>query len=264
VSTEAVGAVLIAICLPLVMAGLAKLFPARPATTVSTLPLEDLRAHYASWETGLGLSGLAACAPVGYARWLGLRALSAAHARLTPPAEVVWFAQPLYWIVPSGLLAFSLAFYLSDWAGRRFLRERYPEYLDYLQLKTKMDMGRVSSLLKNGALVASAVSIFLGLAWSLRLESDGLVFHRYFSLRDERFAVSDIQSIRTAPALIAPSGGLVVRREYVLQFADGRRWTTNDLLADPSEMEKRKLVALLALRSGVPVQEVAVFHYEEL
>ncbi len=261
--SSAAGAAAAAVAVLLVMAALARLFPARPAPDF-TSSLEQLQARYRRWELGLGFAAIAVCVPTGFGLWFALRGMTAAHAALAAPAEIAWVAGPAYWGVPAIMLAITLMMPFSDWAARRLLRERYAEYLAYLQLKTKMDISRVARLLVGGITAGCAVFIFLGLVWSVRVDPSGLAVHRYFSLSTERHSFNEVQAIRTAPRLIAPNGNLVLRREYVVEFAGGRSWSTNNVLAEPSVVEKRRLIELLCARSGVPVQEAEVLRKEEL
>ncbi len=257
------GAIAAAVAVPIVMKGFARLFPAKdiPETVRS---VEELQARYRKWELGLGFGPLLAAVPLGFLLWAALRALAAAHAALLPDAEVRWVTGAYYWAIPAMFLALVLAGNLSNVAARALLGERYPEYLAYQKLKHEMDLVRVGRLLTTGIGVACAIFVFMGLDWSVRLERDALVLNGYLSVGDERHPLSDIRGIRTAPALVAPNGNRVLRREYVVRFADGRSWTTNNVLSESSESEKRRLATLLAERSGVRIEEVPVLQRDDL
>ncbi|HSM92951.1 MAG TPA: hypothetical protein VLT47_08670 [Anaeromyxobacteraceae bacterium] len=259
----AAGAIAAAVAVPIVMKGLSRLFPPKdvPETVRS---LEELEARYRRWELGLGFGPLLAAVPLGFALWAALRALAAAHARLLPDAEVRWETGAYYWAIPAIFLALVLAGNLSTFAARLLLRDRYPEYLAYQQFKHGMDLLRVGRWLTTGVALACAVFVFMGLDWSVRLEQDALVVNGYLSVGDERHPLAGIRAIRTAPVLVAPNGNLVSRREWVVRFADDRTWTTNNSLAEASEAEKRRLVTLLAERSGVRIEEARVLRREEL
>ncbi|HET9553447.1 MAG TPA: hypothetical protein VFP50_10810 [Anaeromyxobacteraceae bacterium] len=257
------GAVAAAVLVPVVMRGLARLFPDRaPETTVASL--EELRARYQRWELGLGFGVLAACAPVGYLLWLALRGVAAVHAALLPPAELRWLTAPYYWAVPAVLLAIALTIPLSGVLERRLLGARHGEYLAYQRLRTGMDVARVGRLMGGLFGLLCAVVIFLGLDWGVELRPDGLVVNSYLGVGEARYAYGEIVALRTAPALIAPNGNLVHRREYVVELTGGRRWSTNDVLSETSDDEKRDLVERLAARSGARLEEVEVLRNEEL
>jgi hypothetical protein len=148
--------------------------------------------------------------------------------------------------------------------ARMLLGERYPEYLAYTQLKSGMDVQKVARIVGTVVSLAAAAFVFLGLDWCVRVDRDGLTLNRFLSVGEEQHAWTNVREIRTAPALVAPNGNRVARREYVLRFADGRSWSTNQDLADASPAEKRRLVTLVAERSGVRIDEVALLRNEEL
>jgi hypothetical protein len=127
-----------------------------------------------------------------------------------------------------------------------------------------MDVQRVARIVGTVVSLAAAVFVFLGLDWCVRVDRDGLTLNRFLSVGAERHAWTNVREIRTAPALVAPNGSRVARREYVLRFADGRSWSTNQDLAHASPAEKRRLVSILAERSGVPISEVGLLRDEEL
>lgn len=252
-----------AVAVPVVLRSLARPRPARAASEPEQR-LEALSARYASWELRLGLLAFLLAIPSAWLLWLGLRGLSALHAAALPAAEVAWVAHPDYWATPAILLALMLMLPLSSLAEVLALRERRDEYLAYQRLKYRMNLARVGHVLGAVMAVLAGALIFLGLDWSVRLGSDGLVVNRYFAVGEERHAFSDVRSIRTAPALVAPNGNQVARREWVVTFADGRTWSTNGLLSQPPEAEKRRLVERLSAIGGVPVTEVELFRMEDL
>lgn len=260
-----IGAIAAAVAVPITMAGLARLLPARPPPAeVTVLTLDELRARYRALEVGLGLGGLAGAVPLGLAAWLALREVSAWHARLLGPAEVLWVAEPYYWSIPAILLGIAGTLPVTELVARWRLGDRYGEYLAYIEAKTGIDQARLARWLVRGTTALCAAFVLLGLDWSVRADADGLALNRYFSVGVERHAWSEVSAIRTAPALIAPNGNRVRRREWILRFTDGRSWSTNNLLASPPEAEKRRLVELVAARSGAPVEEVEVLGNGEL
>jgi hypothetical protein len=56
----------------------------------------------------------------------------------------------------------------------------------------------------------------------------------------------------------------VSRREYVVIFNDGRRWSTTFIPSDPDPETKRKFIRMISDRSGKPIEEVALFAKDEL
>ncbi len=264
VNAGTVGAMAAAVGVPITMRALARLFPARPAPRETALTLDELRARYQGWELGLGFGALVGAIPFAFLFWLVLCALAAAHAKLLPPAELVWSAAPFLWSIPAMFLGLVVMFPVGGLLARRLLRDRYDEYLAYQQLKSGMDAAKVARILGTVVSLAAAVFVFLGLDWSVRADREALTLNTFLSIGDVRHPWADVRAIRTAPSFIAPNGNRVSRREYVVRFADGRSWSTDGELSDASPAEKQRLAALVAERSGVAIEEVRVLRSDEL
>jgi hypothetical protein len=56
----------------------------------------------------------------------------------------------------------------------------------------------------------------------------------------------------------------VSRREYVVIFNDGRRWSTTFIPSDPDPDAKSNFMRMISDRSGKPIEEVALFAKDEL
>jgi hypothetical protein len=264
VDAGSAGAIAAAVGVPLAMRALAWAFPAKE-TPASALSPEELKARYQKWEVAFALGMLAAAVPAGLGIWLLLRGVARAHAALLlPAADVRWVAGPSYWAIPAIFLAIAAMLPLFTALSRALLRERYAEYLAYQRVKSKMDAQRVANVLVTAVSIGCAAFIFLGLDWSVRLEPDALVVNRYLGVGEERFPLADVRAIRTAPALLAPNGNRVPRREFVVRLGDGRSWSTNNLLSDTSPEEKARLAGLVSARSGAATEEVDVLTGDDL
>jgi hypothetical protein len=57
---------------------------------------------------------------------------------------------------------------------------------------------------------------------------------------------------------------LVSRREYLVIFSDGRRWSTTFIPSDPDPETKRNFIRMISDRSGKPIEEVTLFSKDEL
>lgn len=79
IDAGAAGAIAAAVTVPLAMRALARIFPARATAAEVQLSLEELQARYRRWELLLGLSMVPIAVPLGFAVWLGLRAVASAH-----------------------------------------------------------------------------------------------------------------------------------------------------------------------------------------
>jgi len=258
-----IGALAASIGVPIVVAIFARVFPARTISS-SGATLDDLRPQYEKWERRLGLLYLASCVPISLALWPCLRWLSSWHAALLPPADLTMTATPVYWLLVAMLLSMVCAAPVPTWAARRLLKDRYNEFERYEALKYRFDEAKVTGFLVSFVGVSSSIAIFLGLNWYVQITREEVIVKPLFSVHEQRHAVTEIESIRTAPKFVAPNGNVVLRREYTVAFVGGRALTTRWLPSDPDDEGKRRLITDLSAKSGVPIREVEIFRKGEL
>jgi hypothetical protein len=258
------GAIAAGIAIPAGLALLSRLFPAtRPAPTA--LPFDQLQTKYRKWTYVMAVVMLAVTAPLSLVFWTILNAVATWCAGLLPPAEVT-FAPivPVYW----GFPAFMLAIVCSGFAAMRFVQwrlgDRYDEFLAYWSASSKMDPVKANRVVLGACACLCGIIIALGLRPYVQLRDGTLAVQGYFSFAESRYPLAAIQSIRTSAHFIAPNGSTVSRREYILNFAGGGRWTTASIAFDPDEAAKRAFVETLARRSGVSIDEVDHFAKVEL
>ena len=252
------GALAASIAVPIALALLARLLPA--STTDSAGPtLEELRPKYKKWDEGLTVLFLVLCAPITLALARGLQWLSARHAELLPPAEIILTAMPAYWYLPALFLSLLCALQIVTWMSILLLKDRYKELERYATLKSGTNLAKATRLVVVAIALPSAVAIFLGLNWYVLVTEDELVVNRLLSVSEDRYPIKRIESIRTAPRLIAPNGNVVHRREYVVRFPNGGFWSTDWSPANLDDEAKRMIIGSLSRKSGVPIREVDVF-----
>ncbi len=253
-----IAATSVAVAIPLAMRLLAKLFPAKP-TAAAAPSFDALAAKYRRWDGILAVMILAVAAPASFVLYRLLVWIANWCAGLLPRADMVLAPiTPAYWFLPALMLGLLCGIVVALGIVRRLLGERNSEYEAYWARASKMDSVKANRVVMEVCAGLCAMLIFLGLRTYVLVSGDALIVNGYFSLGETRYHLADIRKIETAPRFIAPNGDTVARREYVVTFADGRRWTT-DIAADPDQATKRALVQLLSRRSGVPVEELAVF-----
>ena len=91
------------VCVSLVFALLAKVFPANVSAT-STLSLKELGQKYLNWNLVLGVSFMALTAAFAFVVWILLRDLAAFHTSILPAAEVTYTPESTYWVIPAVVL----------------------------------------------------------------------------------------------------------------------------------------------------------------
>ena len=252
------------IWLPIMFALLRRLFPARPVPS-SGLTLAELKARYRKWVSMLGVLMFVTGVLFSVGLWFAMGALASWSAHQLPSA-LVTFAPitPRYWAVPALLLGLVCGGMAAMWIVRRLLGGRYGEFLDYWCQSSGMNSVRANVFVFEVCAALCVVLISLGLRAHVQLTDDALVVNGIFSASEARYPLTEIQNIETSGLFVAPNGELVSRREYVVIFNDGRRWSTTFIPSDPDPETKGNFIRMISDRSGKPIEEVALFAKDEL
>lgn len=243
---------------------LSRCFPTTlPAPTA--MPFDQLKAQYARWLNVMALFMAAASLPLTAVFSLLFLAMATLCASLLPPADVtiaptMWWA----WITPAFLLALNVSGFLAIWFVQWRLGSRYNEFLDFWSRSSHMNPIKANKVVAAICFGIVMVLVFFGLGWHVQLRGDVLAVRGYFSPVERDYALADLRSIKTAPRFVAPDGHTVARREFVITFSGGRRWTTQYIPSDMDEVGKRSFVQMLSERSGVPIDEVALLQRGDL
>jgi len=258
------GAAVTLIWLPIMYSLLRKLFPAQAAPP-SGLPPEELKAKYRKWVNMLGVLMFLTGVLLSIGLWFAMSALAKWSAQQLPSA-VVTFAPitPRYWAVPALLLGLVCGGMAAMWIVRSVLGARYGEFLDYWCQSSGMNSVRANVFVFQVSAALCVGLVSLGLRAHVQLRDDALVVNGIFSTREVHYPLADVQSIETSGRFVAPNGILVSRREYVVLFSDGRRWSTMFIPSDPDADTKSQFIRMIADRSGKPIEEVALFAKGEL
>lgn len=157
--------------------------------------------------------------------------------------------------IPLGIAASGLS---VDWIGRRLFKDRYPDFVRYDNLMAGFDGKRAAKPIIMGVGLLSLVMVALALSWHVVFRKDVMMFHFWCGLGTSQKLYADVKEIRTAPQLRAPSGKLVNRREYVVEFADGTTWSTNFQPAELPPQKKKNLLEFVSKKSGKPIRELQI------
>jgi hypothetical protein len=145
-----------------------------------------------------------------------------------------------------------------DWIYRRLLKDRYPNYVRYDKLTSGYDSERAAKPIVLGMGFLSIAMVASALSWHVVFRENDVTFHSWCGLGTTTEFYSNVKEIRTAPQLRAPSGKLVDRREYVVEFDDGATWSTNFQPGDLSLQEKKSLLEFVATKSKKPIRELPI------
>jgi hypothetical protein len=249
----------------IIIAVLATAFPVKtPDVTSQAANLAALTLRYRRWDAAFGTCYFITCLLCTALIWTLFVAWSRWHSSLLVDADVKLTTGPAYYFIPAFFWSLLVGIAPVNWVGIRVLKTRYQEYEIYRSLKANSSVSRFNRFANFGYALACSTALFLGLNWYVLVRQDGLIVHRVFAVTEDRYNYAEVRSIRTAPALIAPNGHTVYRREFVATFSDGRKLSTNSLLMKLPEARKRTLMALISARSHIPVQEISVFQRGEL
>lgn len=252
------------IAIPIILRGFGKLFP------VKTLPpalesLDVLQARYGKWEWVMGMTMLLIVAPCIYVFWLLFRRIAVWwDAAVLPPADMMFSIAPLYWLLPAMCLAVPLSWPAVSRLTRHHMGARYEEFLAFQSLKYRCDSNRTTRFSLMVFLVFAVLLFCGGLGVNVLLAGDELLVGSFFLTGETHYPLSSVEKITTAAHLTAPNGDIVNRREYLVRFKGGRKWSTNSLPSDPDPDRSRQLIEAISKRSGVPVEELALFNYHDL
>jgi len=240
------------------------LFPAKAIMPAQTSFVE-LKTKYRKWTTCLGLLMLLVAAPLAFGFWYALQGLATWHAAQLPQADVTFAPiAPPYWALPAILLGAVCGGVAAIWAVRRLLGKRYNEFLAYWSLSGRADPIKSNIRVYQVCTIACLGLIVVGLHTHVQLVGDTLIVDGLVPGGEVRYALADIESIRTSAQFTAPNGNLVSRREYLVTFSGGRSFATSLIPSAADQNAKRQFIALLSERSGKPIQEVALFAKGEL
>jgi hypothetical protein len=257
-----ISATAVSIAVPLVFAALGRLYPAPPAPELDR-SLADLTREYWKWEA-LCLPIFFAVAPVaGWLWWQiflglagdpGFSAEGGVHA-LRP--------SPISWLIPAMFLGMLSAAPVLEGILRWLLKGRYREYVAYQNRRHGFDSEAIEKPFYLGVGGLSAIAACLIGNYYVLFTPNEIRINPLLGLRERVFAYEDVVAIHTAPALVAPNGDTVARREYAVHFSDSTLWNTNWDPSDATDEQVVSVVRAISERSGVPISELPVLGRDE-
>ena len=246
------GGIGAAIGVPLVFALLRRIIPARPRQHLSGLSSEELKARYRKWEVLSGIAYLPFAALLALPWFLGLRLVAD---RIRPASPGLIAPDPSFWALPAMFLGMVTAAAPLTSLLRLLLGRRYAEYEEYGRRKWGVEGTAAFLLIVSVVIVGCAVAVAFGLMTYTRFDTDGIVIQHCCSFRESRYAYAAVTAIKSVSHVRARNSNIVSKPHYVIEFADGRVWSTAMLrgLRDPRPSD-RTLIDLAAMRSGRALQ----------
>ena len=263
--TDVFTPLLISVAVPLVFWWLARRFPA-PELTQDGPSLAELAPRFRKWEFVLVLVYMALWAPVAAALAAPLHYLAEWKARaLQADAQTfVFYMEGAAWWLPAFFMALLLSGLLLTPLLKAVLKQSYPDYERYNALRYGFDQKRV--------LKGLAVVVCTGCALLTYAFFDAYVVASPQELRvntlfgpERRYAYPQVVEVVTAPALVAPNGNTVYRRVFLIRFADGSSYSTDNMPEQElGQRSRTELIEFILRQSGLAPTEKPVFQRGEL
>lgn len=263
--TDAITPLLISITIPLLFWWLARQYPA-PELTQDGPSLEELAPRFRKWEFALVVVYMALWAPVAAALATPLRWLAEWRARSmqVETQTFVFYMEDAAWWLPAFFMALLLSGLLLTPLLKAVLKQSYRDYERYNALRYGFDQRRV--------LKGLAVLVCTGCALLTYVFFDAYVVASPRELRvntlfgpERRYEYTQITEIVTAPALVAPNGNTVYRRIFLIRFADGSSYSTDNMpQQELGERSRTQWIEFILSQSGLSPREKPVFQRGEL
>jgi hypothetical protein len=174
------------------------------------------------------------------------------QARLQPAAFVV-HPPAAFWFLPALLLAFVCSGVATQFGMARWLGELYDGYRRFWLAKLPIDTWK---LWEGLAAVMAGVSLFavpLALDCYSRFTDQSLQSSTFLSLSRTTHPYSTITELREVEGFQAPSGKLVYRPYFEIDFQDGFVWSSRDLFHDPNFQRDQAILEFVATQTGKPI-----------
>lgn len=253
-----------AIGVPLIFFLLRKGFPSLSVYEPSFRSLDDLRNEFAKWEFFIGIIFIIFAGLSGYLWWLLFVKIEMLSAHRFENAIFVIASSGSIWAFPAMAAGMGSGAILADYVLKLLLKERYKDYSSYQNLKYKINTEALGKPFLSFLGIATFLIIFLLMNWYTIFMPGEVKVNRFWSLSEEKYQYKDITRIVTAPLMTAPNGSIVNRREYVIIFNNGKKWTTNLAPRDLTLEQKNEIAQFISKASQIPISEVKILEKNEV
>lgn len=191
---------------------------------------------------------------LSYLIWKVLLVIADLRFSVIPAGAVyVLLPHPLAWLLVAMFLGIFAA-YFPMWAVLKLaLRVHYAEYEEYENLRNNTSRMKSSWFFSLGG-VMILVTIVLMLNTYMMVFPDQIVIHRTLAFTASRYSFDQVSAVRSSMQLKNAKWDHPI---YVVEFADGSRWSTRWQDRDPQLLAD--LVGYIAERSGRAIQVVPAF-----
>lgn len=251
ISPGLIGGISAAIVVPIAFSVLRriKLYQYVPS---SDHTLDDLSRIYKKWDRLSHLLLVPLICLLGYACWLLLCALQELRTSLIGEADFVLTPIHIFYGIPALFTGIVLASFLAEFLMRKVLgTERYREYIQYQNMKCRMDTKKVFTHLLYVVVPVLVVAVTLALNEHVVLRKDRFIIHPFFAIQDRSYHWSDVERILLVKSFRAPNGNIIRNKpHYAIEMFDGFTLNFHSTLLEVSFPNQEKIASFVVTQSG--------------
>jgi hypothetical protein len=200
----------------------------------------------------------------GVAIYFALKLISQWRFSALPPAIMSFPITNIALMIPAMFGGMGLAAMVFGPVNRSYRPQDAAWYSLYLSNRRYgCDYDRLCFYLGAVVLVLASASVPALLNTYVQVRNDALVVHPFLGMSERIYALTDIDSIKTAPKFIAPNGRVRYDRDYVVYFKNGDKWEARDMPSGDA-YDQQRVVEWLSQQSGVPIKEIPIFQTGDL
>lgn len=228
-------------------------FPFKQVSVKSEQLLEPVPA----WYTPVSIViWLVAIPVVTFSIAATVRSLNALITSAQGPVEFQLAPTPAWWYLYGGMGGLSFSLSLTALAMRWLAgRDRYASWTFSHNQQAGFDTDRVAHYFALVIMVPYTLAFLPSIGCHTRFSDDEIGIQTYADLKETRYSYHDVRSIAVVKGSLMRNGEFYKDPRIVIDFKDGRRWSSRDSFRDPEEINP-DLAAFIALKTGMEYQYV--------
>lgn len=215
-------------------------------------PLKVLDRQFRRTQWGVAVLYLGSAAVFAFGSWKSFQSANKWLAALDGPAAYRLYPSAAIWWFFPGFGALTIGWLMMEFLLPYALGKKTAEvYLYWTSARAGLNASKV---FRWGALaVAGPIGILTILALPVHssFRDDALVFRSYASLKAKAYSYERIRGLTTTDGIRDRFGKFVPDPCILIDFDDGTRWSSGDLLRDPDRSVDIGLKEFLSKRSAV-------------
>jgi hypothetical protein len=147
---------------------------------------------------------------------------------------------------------------------RRKLKEQYAELEAFSNRQYKINVQRAFVIVSNFVYVLCAAYVYSALDHYQYIQQDRIVDNGFLALSETVYPLDQVKDITFSQYVHNFAGEKIYRRNgvYVITFATGQKWTSDDLMSHSSEGEREKeVLEYISQQTSIPIREIPEYAY---